>query len=257
MTLIISLSSIPPRFPMIGPTLESLLAQSLRADRIEVNIPHSYARFPDWDGCLPEVPTGVDIVRCDADLGPATKILPTARRYRGQEAEILFCDDDRIYPAHWAARFLQERKSQGGALAIRGMMVHWKIGGDCVAPAPQAQPRAGWVKSLERVVSGQEDRLFSASGHVDMFEGCGGVMVRPDMFDDADIEIPDVARPVDDVWLSGMLARKGIPIWLIANERSPRRTDAHGAEPLDDAGRHDQNIAAIRYLQDTFGIWQP
>ena len=45
--LIISLSSIPPRFPKIGETLGCLLNQTVKADRILLHIPQSYRRFPD------------------------------------------------------------------------------------------------------------------------------------------------------------------------------------------------------------------
>lgn len=248
----ISLSSIPPRFDALGPTLESLLAQG--AERVLLWIPGTYRRFPDWDGALPEVPQGVEICRCD-DLGPATKVLPAAL---GRVApEILFCDDDRAYPEGWAQSFLQARADHpNAALCWRGMMVHWKLGGDPVTKAPLAEPTPGWRKWIARAVSGGEDRLFQRAGFVDMVEGCGGVLIRPEMFDARDAQIPDLARPVDDVWLSGMLARKGVPIWLLAGHKSPPRTEAHDAAPLDGDARHAQNIAAIRHLQDHFGVWR-
>ena len=76
---VITLSTIPPRFAGIGPALRSLVAQRSRPEAVELYIPRSYRRFPDWGGGLPEVPEGVRIVRVDEDLGPATKILPAAR----------------------------------------------------------------------------------------------------------------------------------------------------------------------------------
>ena len=76
--LIVSLSSIPPRFHKIGATLQALLGQSARIDRICLYIPEVYRRFPDWDGSLPEVPEGIEIHRTEADLGPATKVLAAA-----------------------------------------------------------------------------------------------------------------------------------------------------------------------------------
>ena len=50
MPVIISLSTIPSRFDKIGPTLESLLAQSAKIDEIRIYIPKSYLRFPEYDG---------------------------------------------------------------------------------------------------------------------------------------------------------------------------------------------------------------
>jgi hypothetical protein len=68
---VISLSSIPPRFDKIGPTLETLLAQKADIESIRLYVPHVYRRFPDYDGAAPRVPKGIDVVRTAVDLGPA------------------------------------------------------------------------------------------------------------------------------------------------------------------------------------------
>src|SRR6056297_3971663 len=117
---IISLTAIPGRFAGLGPTLESLTAQG--ADQVWLNIPRTYRRFPDWDGSLPSVPAGVSIRLCDIDLGPATKILPAAYALRGQDAQILFCDDDCIVPRGWAKRLFAiqaRRRDQAVAVYVR------------------------------------------------------------------------------------------------------------------------------------------
>lgn len=93
-----------------------------------------------------------------------------------------------------------------------------------------------------------------------MFEGCSGVLVRPEFFDDAAFDIPDVAWRVDDVWLSGMLAKKSVPIWLVANRLTPENTDAQAQAPLageviEGRGRGQINAAAVRHLQDIHGVW--
>jgi len=59
--LIASLSTVPPRFGLLRPTLVSLLAQSRRPDRVLVTIPKRYRRFPDWDGRPPDLPDGVEL----------------------------------------------------------------------------------------------------------------------------------------------------------------------------------------------------
>ncbi|MCP3969256.1 MAG: glycosyltransferase family 2 protein [Rhodobacteraceae bacterium] len=267
LVLIVSLSSIPPRFSRIGPTLDSLLGQSVRPERIVLNIPASYRRFPDWDGTLPQVPQGVEIRRTGTDLGPATKVLPTARAYQGQTAEILFCDDDRIYGSDWAAGFLAARRDYpDAAIALRGLSAAG-LAGTC--PSRTLQPRAlprreigdldFQLRRLWRRLSGNpkrpERRLFRRSGYTDMFEGCSGVLVRPDWFGDDAFDIPNIAWLVDDVWLSGMLAKRGIPIWLAAGKLTPENTNAQAAAPLAGADRHKTNQDAVRFMQDTYGIW--
>ncbi len=99
--VVVSLSTIPPRFPFIGQTLQSLLNQSIRPDRIEVWIPRFYRRFPEHAFCIPDVPDGVTIELVDEDLGPATKVLHCARKYRGTDTRIIYVDDDRLYWNHF------------------------------------------------------------------------------------------------------------------------------------------------------------
>jgi hypothetical protein len=65
---IVSLTAISSRFAGFTPTLKSLLAQG--ADPVQLHIPRSYRRLPDWDGNLAKVPAGISIVRCDTDFGP-------------------------------------------------------------------------------------------------------------------------------------------------------------------------------------------
>ena len=65
---------------------------------------------------------------------------------------------------------------------------------------------------------------------------------------------------VDDVWLSGNLARKGVPIWALADQHDTQHTPAGVYEALhkaqiEGADRDDANKAAIAYFRDTYGLW--
>lgn len=275
--LVISLSSIPPRFDKLGPTLHSLLEQTARADRICLFIPEYYVRFPDWDGTLPEVPDGVEICRTEADFGPATKILPLARACRGQDCDILFVDDDRIYTPGWAETMLAAKAEHPDCcIATRGLMADGIAGTSperALQPKPVIRPESRdpqyiWASvtyPLRRLVGGKTTvpptrRRFSHSGYIDIFEGCGGVLVRPDFFDDAAFEIPPECWAVDDIWLSGMLARQGVPIWLVANTLSPTNTEAQKSAPLAEAvingaARRASNRRAVQHLQEAYQIW--
>lgn len=275
--LIISLSSIPPRFDYLGPTLHSLVQQRAPTDHILLYIPRTYRRFPDWDGRLPKVPLGVEIRRTDDDLGPATKVLAAARDFRGQNAEILFCDDDRRYPPNWAAGFLRTRRQQlDCCIANLGFQVN-EITDSSTARPFHPQVRRSWrITDLDfqlrylwrqfragrrwREVDAPWRRVYKKSGYIDIFEGCGGAMVRPDFFDDAAYDIPPVLWAVDDLWLSGTLARRGIPIWLRGNQFPPPETSAKEQEPLvksvvDGADRASANAAAIAYFQQNHKVW--
>ncbi len=94
--LVISLTSIPPRYGQLPLVLDALRAQG--ADRVTLVIPRTYARFAQAP--LPALPDGVDVLRTGTDLGPAGKLLAPAAAYPG--ADILYCDDDWLYGPGWA-----------------------------------------------------------------------------------------------------------------------------------------------------------
>jgi hypothetical protein len=276
---VISLSSIPPRFEVIGPTLECLVAQGSAADSVELYIPRAYRRFPDYDGRLPAVPAGVTVLQPEADLGPSSKVLHAAHRYRDQpEAQILFCDDDRDYYPGWAARLFAEQSARPDeAVALTGWDVE-RTGLDAYAPRPDPRHarrtrRWDWdyrAKRIRQILSGEGKvpirlkparRLIARAGYADIFEGYGGVVVRPGFFDDECWDIPKVLWAVDDVWLSGMLARQGIGIWVPADLYEPKNTVADLTEALfrwrtSDMGRAQLNAHCARYLRDTYGVWR-
>lgn len=276
---VITLSTIPPRFSQIGPTLRSLVRQRARPEAVELYIPQSYRRFPQWGGALPEVPDGVTIIRVEEDLGPATKILPAAKAYRGQGVELIYGDDDRVFSPGWTRTCLALRNDHPGtAICGAGFSIEERYGyrfadtprpRAVVAPDPHAQLGVHLRRFLKSVsLPGRQGprlkpqvRRFDRSGHTDIAEGYGGVMVKPEFFDDAAFAIPPVLWAVDDIWLSGTLARRGIPIWA---DRSLCRVseviDTSQHFPLhkaviDGADRHGANRACIDHMRAVYGIW--
>ncbi|MFP5480665.1 MAG: glycosyltransferase family A protein [Alphaproteobacteria bacterium] len=275
---IISLTAIPPRFADLGLTLHSLLRQKSRPEAVELWIPHSYRRFPQWGGGLPDVPEGVTLRRVDVDYGPATKVLPALREWRGQAVEILFSDDDRYFSPDWSLRFLKVRRERPGvAICATGTTVaRMGGGGAAYAPLPRALPapplEEQWGYQLRRlfgILLNRPDRRRLAlltegvgrSGHVDIAEGYRGIMIRPDFLDDAVYDIPPVLWTVDDVWISGHLARRGVAIWADRRlNRSQMIRAQSDAAPLyksviEGADREAANLACIDYMRRTYGIW--
>ncbi|MBA8840223.1 glycosyltransferase family 2 protein [Ochrobactrum sp. RH2CCR150] len=262
---VITLSTIPPRFHLLRPTLLSLLSQRLRAAEVRLYIPYKYRRFPDWDGQLPNVPAGITIVRCDEDLGPATKVLPAARDLKGQDVDILFCDDDKIYDAGWYGRFKAEAARKPGHCIVEVGETFPDIA-DVGRPADRL-PRSRWkVKDrhyrMKRIAS-----LFlhkpelGMPGYVDQISGFAGVFVQPEWFDELFYNIPDVMWTVDDPWISGHLERRGIPIWMIG--QNSRRAEGKGScvsallDFVEDGqDRVDADLLVIDYFRQQHGIWK-
>ena len=69
------------------------------------------------------------------------------------------------------------------------------------------------LRAREATVPPSGCKPLKREGYVDILEGFAGGLVRPDMFGPEDAIIPDRLWAVDDIWLSGMLARKGLGIW--------------------------------------------
>jgi len=275
--LIASLSTVPPRFGLLRPTLVSLLAQSRRPDRVLVTIPKRYRRFPDWDGRPPDLPDGVELIRPETDLGPASKVLPAARAFRGRDCEIFFCDDDLIYPPDLIAALLAGRRQRPQACIAASGYEAARIAPATMLRADRPRASRRWRKTdlgyqmrlgatyLARRLGrpwrpGPTRRPIRRAGYVDIFEGCGGVLVRPDFFDDTAFDIPAAAWPVDDVWLSGMALRREHPVWLVADRPDPTAQPAMEIAPLahsvvEGANRDQANRACLELLRDRYGIW--
>lgn len=276
--LIVSLSTIPPRFHLLGATLKSIRAQNIRIDAIEVYIPKTYRRFPEHAYTRPDVPDGIDIVTIEHDLGPATKILPAARAYRGRAIEILFCDDDRICAPDWASKFLDKRRERPDDCIVNSGWDITRLG--FKAPQNRRYPRARRMHSrfdlpyrvrrtaqkLREIHEGgprlkpARSRNFWREGYVDILEGCGGVLVRPEFFDDRAVDIPERVWTVDDIWLGGMLELNGIGIWTQAKGRMPDEQqqaadDALSNRVIEGLNRDEANKACVRLMQERFGIW--
>ncbi|WP_185968579.1 glycosyltransferase family 2 protein [Paracoccus sp. M683] len=262
---IITLTAIPPRFGELTQTLRALLEQSLPADDIRLHIPRAYARFPDWDGGLPEVPQGVTIFRSDTDDGPASKVLPALRDLAGQSVDILFCDDDKLYDRDWHRRFKAERARRPGEAIVEAgeNLPDIDPASRPAARLPRARRRGkGLGYRLGRLLTAGLWRPgnYAASGYVDMLSGWGGVMVRPEFFDAAVFDIPARLRSVDDPWLSGHLERMGVPIWLMAGAAKQRERDGTADTSLVRGTHMGQDriaadLAAIDHFRDSYGIW--
>ncbi|MDJ0824540.1 MAG: hypothetical protein QNJ16_03440 [Rhodobacter sp.] len=219
---VIALTSIPPRFATLGAHLEALLAQ--RPARLCLTLPHRYLRFPDWDGVLPPLPEGVELLR-DEDLGPATKFRAVFARYA--QADVLIADDDCRYGPGWLTAFETARR---------------------------AHPNAALAAS-----SFDSARLGLPPGHT-IVQGFGGVLLRPADLGPMDQGPGGAAIWVDDIWLSARIARAGLPIVPCPEARAAvAPVDAPAA--LQDAliegePRAILNRRAAKELQTRLGIWQ-
>lgn len=274
--VVISLSSIPPRFKDLGKALKCLLDQNYQADEIQVFVPRSYRRFPEHAFTIPEVPPGVALKIVDEDLGPATKVLYCAKEHWGTRTRIIYCDDDRLPERNWLKSFiLVSEKLPDKAIVSTG----WQLKRYGINTSDERLPRAIKLRVIEnyeylggRINQKLKEFIFrkpykkpsrincKESGYIDIAAGYGGVSIKPEFFDKNAFEIPPVVWTVDDVWLSGLLELKGIGIWQDNSIRVPINISdigiaGLGGSVIEGHNRHAANKLAIKYFQDNYSIW--
>ena len=102
----VSLTTTPGRLKNLYKSVESLLNQSRKPDKIFINIPTKYKRFKEViDG--KQVPKFdekiVEITRCE-DCGPGTKLLGSLSKLQNNSLVIL-ADDDNTYEDYMIEKF--------------------------------------------------------------------------------------------------------------------------------------------------------
>ncbi|MCK0150405.1 hypothetical protein MWU54_10250 [Marivita sp. S6314] len=167
------------------------------------------------------------IVRHCPDYGPATKLLgclddPDA-------SDILYCDDDWHYDHIWAETLCAARGKRNGVFAATSFP----------------------ISRLKR---------HAASGRDQVAQGFGGVLVRKDMFGPDVFDLPDAAYAADDIWLSGYLAARNIPIWQASKARELCTPAITAGDQLQDScisglNRKAANSACADAVSRRFGIW--
>lgn len=222
--VIVSLTTIPARNGTLGPTLASLLRQTVKPTEIRVYL---------TPGCTK--PAESAKVRCFEvmDLGPVTKLSPVADPELPPDTLIVTCDDDVLYESAWLHKLVSRAEGfPNDAVGIRG----WNAS-DFVA-----NPKSGKFVPQR------------FPHHCDVLEGYAGVGYRKRFFDPHptqphvlhDMNLATPLRLIDDVWISGILAHRGITRRIVSDKKLCRAIGKH-------PGIHDRpdfvelNRTAARY----------
>ena len=102
----ISISTIPPRLKNLNKSVNSLLKQTRKPDKIFVNIPYKYKRFSETieDNQIPKFDSSiVEVTRCE-DCGPGTKLLGSLNKFE-KNSLVILADDDHTYEDYMIEKF--------------------------------------------------------------------------------------------------------------------------------------------------------
>ena len=102
----VSISTIPQRLKNLKESVESLLNQTKKPDKIFINIPYKYKRFDETieDNQIPKFDSNiVEVTRCE-DYGPGTKLLGSLDKSE-KNSLLILADDDHAYEDYMIEKF--------------------------------------------------------------------------------------------------------------------------------------------------------
>jgi hypothetical protein len=250
MKYVASLSTIPSRIEHLHFTLDSLQNQSRPFDKIYLCIPPECKRLGK-PYILPDSlmsRKGIEILRC-SDYGPATKVLGLLAAKLPEitpDTKIFFCDDDRVYEPTRADDFWKASEEYPESVICTASTPYWKFFVD------------GQVYDYNSEKDFPAGRHKIRDGYMDIFEGFGGVIVKPRFFDSSVFNIPAEFKVVDDIWLSGCIKKTGRKIWGL-NLTVPTTHKGDSVDPLwalkGDQDRKVCNPKCIQHMRKAFRIW--
>lgn len=109
--IVVSLTTSPTRIDKIKPVLDCVMNQTVKPDKIYLNLPHVFKRDNSVYSNIPDFITNnklIEITRCE-DMGPATKILGSINK-ENSDTLFLSIDDDIYYPPELIQTYLHYNK---------------------------------------------------------------------------------------------------------------------------------------------------
>jgi glycosyltransferase involved in cell wall biosynthesis len=238
---------VPSRINNLSATIRSLLKQTRPPDEIILAVPEFSIReerpymVPEYLLHLPRL----RILRSEKDWGPATKFIPVVREElaagRGDTA-VMVVDDDRVYPRDALATYLHyTAELTEAALCFRGA----------------AMPRTfDWRDAI--MTKGNELREPRS---VAVITGCGSYLIQPRFFGESlwdYSEAPQGAFYMDDIWISGWLARGKVKRYAVPTSmmmrsvwRQRRTLTLHDVPN----GRQHNNNETIAFFRDSWDVF--
>ena len=250
--IIVSLTSIPPRFDYLYITINSILSQTIVPDKIVINIPKKYNNFSN-DYELPCFFNEKVIIHNNCkDYGPATKLLGLHNfevyNDMSEDDIIIIVDDDRIYNDNLIKNMiLFHEKHIDKVLTVAGWDME-NVTNDKYKNENKKEPRG-----IE----------YKKEGYCDFLGGCCGYLISktncPFNYSEIfNLHKDDDKYYVDDIWLSGFLTLNNTDIYLIPNAtgRDEPRHQNDFISPLFDKTRSEKNIKCIEFLREKYNIWK-
>lgn len=200
--LIVSLTTIPERIHKVYLTIECLLRQSIKPNRIILWLDEgNFSSFSIPDALQRQKERGLTIDFC-RNIFSYKKLIPTLQKY--PDAVIVTCDDDAFYPRDWLVKLYD-------AYLEDNRHVYCHRAHKMTFDQEQLRPYQEWEYEVEN---------FHDPSFLTFSTGVGGVLYFPGCFDQEifnEERFLDLCPNADDVWFKTMTIRMGIKTKIIPN----------------------------------------
>ncbi len=194
--IVVSLTSYGKRIYDVCLTIESIMQQTMKANRIVLWLDHNYERISLPVSLIKQQKRGLEIRFCD-DCGPYKKLYYSLSAY--PESVIITIDDDALYDYDVLERlilsFIQDSKF---IYCTRCHRMEFNSKG-------RLKPYNEW----ERVTNNIE------ASHLNFATGVGGVLYPPNSLDEEVMNknvFMNICQRTDDVWWNSMAIKKGTKV---------------------------------------------
>ena len=214
--IIVSLTSYPARIGTIHLVIESLLNQSMRADRVILWL--APEQFPNKESDLPQELLDLQAkgltIGWYKDIRSYKKLIPTLKLY--PNSIIVTADDDNIYQKHWLKKLFDSYVKHPGDIQAHRVTKFY------------------YANNRFYTVSGGRSYYKDAS-YLNKLVGLGGVLYPPHCFY-KDILNEDLIKKLaptnDDQWFWLQAAMNGVKVRVVDNPD----IDAHYVEGTQETG---------------------
>ncbi len=223
--VIVSLTTFGRRLDSVAITIESLMQQTLRANKIVLWLDERLRGGEIPLSLQNQEKRGLEVRYCK-DIRSYKKLVPSLRVY--PEDAILTVDDDVIYPYDLIERFIREHR-QNPHLVLCSKHHRMKIGAD-----GKLAPYKEWEKGSPIL----DASIFNFP------TGVGGVFYPPHCLDEEVLNenvFMEICTSADDIWFKAMAMKKGILSKRISSH-SANGTDYIEDMEVQDIGLFHQNV---------------
>jgi hypothetical protein len=202
--IIVSLTTYGKRINDVAFTIESIMQQTMKANKIVLWLDHSFEHQRLPESLLRQRDRGLEIAFCK-DIRSYTKLVPALKRY--PEAAIITVDDDLLYDYDLLERLILSYLEDPQYIYCH--RYHKMTFDKDYALSPYKQ----WDWQC----------MDKDASHLNFATGVGGVLYPPHSLDDETTNeqvFLDICKYADDVWFKAMAIKKGTLVKLVSSRNS-------------------------------------